>query len=358
MRHLMLPIAFHPCPSVFNMTGERAYLDMVLEGLGEIGMDGEALVLLSPTTMGELGRFVKEWAAGLDLAFEQLRPDAPYRSMWARAWATSSPNAPRNPTFAVESDPVAAFLCWVDGVAARLEAFAIPVVLVGVVTQHTTSAIRDALRACAVQVGGTRVRFVMLDAGPRSILADVPLGGALRTAAKASRAGAQQRMRWFLDASLFASFCLEHDHALDLIDEAARLAKPGHDQVLVSLYRGRALFAAGDIESAMRAYERGMEDELLMAGEVPPIVAADLIAGMASCGAELGSHKEAEGLYELARDMCVQADNPRGTVSIELGRAEAQLKRGLRAEALRTVRGALELALGLHHAPNNVGNGV
>ncbi|NUO50457.1 MAG: hypothetical protein HOV80_16505 [Polyangiaceae bacterium] len=331
---------------------------MVLESLGDIAMDGEALVLLSPTSAGEPRRFFEEWASGLDLGFERLRSEAPHRSMWARAWATSSPTVPRKPTFATASDPVTAFLRWVDGVAARLEAFAIPVVLVGVVTQYTPATIRDALRSCAVAVGGTRVRLVLLDAGPRSILADVPLAGALGTAASASRARTEQRMRWFLDASVFASFCLEHGHALDLLAEAGRLAKPGRDQVLVSLYRGHALYAAGDIESAMQAYERGMEDELLMATEIPPEIAADLIAGMASCGVEREAYVEAEGLYELARDMYVQADNARGGVPIELGRAEAQLKRGLRAEALRTVRGALELALDLHHASGHVGNGV
>ncbi|NUP13614.1 MAG: hypothetical protein HOW73_46860 [Polyangiaceae bacterium] len=101
-----------------------------------------------------------------------------------------------------------------------------------------------------------------------------------------------------------------------------------------------------------------MEDELLMAEEIPPRIAADLIAGMASCGVERGAYVEPEGLYELAWDVYVQADDARAAVPFELGRAEAQLKRGLRAEALRTVRGALELALELHHAPGNMANGV
>ncbi|NUP10023.1 MAG: hypothetical protein HOW73_28575 [Polyangiaceae bacterium] len=79
---------------------------------------------------------------------------------------------------------------------------------------------------------------------------------------------------------------------------------------------------------------------------------------MASCGVEKGAYVEAEGLYELAWDMYVQADDARGAVRIELGRAEAQLKRGLRGEALRTARGALELALDLHQASREITNGV
>ncbi|NUP10726.1 MAG: hypothetical protein HOW73_32175 [Polyangiaceae bacterium] len=322
-------------------------LDLIKEVLADMSAADEWLVLFSPEPADEpIHRYFERWAAELDEAFDALHANGARQARWAKAWTLSSATTPGRPSFARAEGPTDAFLAWVDGVAARLEAVAIPVVLVAVVDESTRIEIRDALRRCASAIGATRARLVVLEAGPRSLFADESLFRSLERAADQPAVSPRKRMRRLLEAADLASFCGKHHEAMELVKKARSLANTEGDLVVTALHSGRVLFHAGEVDLAVFAYERGMELGLEAAEEVRPGVSAELIVGMADCGAAKDQLAEADGLYDLAAYLYRQAGNEVGTASINFRRSDV-LRRTRRLRAAKaTVRAALELALG------------
>ncbi|NUP13056.1 MAG: hypothetical protein HOW73_44010, partial [Polyangiaceae bacterium] len=220
--------SYQPCPPVLNIMGSRERLDLVEEVLADLGAGEETLVLFSPECLdAQPFEYFEAWAAELDNAFEHVRPEMTHKSRWAKAWVGAAPQSPRRPSFWRADDVVAAFLSWVEDIAARLEPFRLRLVLVAFVQETTGGPILEALRRCAFGIGGTRARMVLLDSSQASLFADRTISSSLRATAEQSGLPDQTRMRRFLKASEFASFAGDHDAAMELVASARKLARTG-----------------------------------------------------------------------------------------------------------------------------------